>query len=388
MSDFKNVLGNSITTILPRLKKSAATLHSMITGRDTASRSLPLRLQIEITDRCNFNCIMCDRPDLIAQGHKLNNDIPYETFARLIDQIKPYYVTINGRGEPLLHPQLNKIIELCRRRKITTAMPTNMSLARGEKLQMLLNALPDILTVSFHGPHAESFQNITKSDTFDRFSANLDQLLTKTDPKNDRIRNISHKNHKKTTKIRLLSALQAANMNDYQEMFDFLKKRNILNDMCLLPVFDYRGPNAKTVIPTNQKINETNAKLTQLIENTEDTEKKNFFQRWQNTLLQIKPNCQTNQTAPCLIPWFSTYLSASGDVTPCCYLTGKHNIMGNINDQPFEEIWNGQKYRLFRKKMRQKRQNLPDCLLCQRNDSARVRKYKFAALGKSLWPIT
>ena len=43
-------------------------------------------------------------------------------------------------------------------------------------------------------------------------------------------------------------------------------------------------------------------------------------------------------------------VTPDGDVFPCC--RGPESLrMGNIKDEPFEEIWNGEKFQSFRKKM-------------------------------------
>jgi len=55
----------------------------------------------------------------------------------------------------------------------------------------------------------------------------------------------------------------------------------------------------------------------------------------------------------CSSPWLETYVMPNGDVTLCCQtlvMTGRTNIpvMGNINNQSLERIWNGPSYERYR----------------------------------------
>ena len=59
----------------------------------------------------------------------------------------------------------------------------------------------------------------------------------------------------------------------------------------------------------------------------------------------IKQNRKRNI---CISPWEHVFISSSGNVSVCCEL-GKS--FGNLNDQSFESIWNGDELNEFRGKM-------------------------------------
>jgi radical SAM protein with 4Fe4S-binding SPASM domain len=55
----------------------------------------------------------------------------------------------------------------------------------------------------------------------------------------------------------------------------------------------------------------------------------------------------------CLRPWTTAYVTANGNCLPCCispFATTDYDSlqMGNLFEQPFEEIWNGERYRAWR----------------------------------------
>jgi radical SAM protein with 4Fe4S-binding SPASM domain len=49
--------------------------------------------------------------------------------------------------------------------------------------------------------------------------------------------------------------------------------------------------------------------------------------------------------APCEVPWATAVFTANGDVMACC-MPG--TVMGNLNEQSLDEIWNGPKFAAFR----------------------------------------
>jgi MoaA/NifB/PqqE/SkfB family radical SAM enzyme len=63
----------------------------------------------------------------------------------------------------------------------------------------------------------------------------------------------------------------------------------------------------------------------------------------------------------CVVPWFSTQINASGDVAP---LARCFNVtFGNLHQNSFGEIWNGEAYRTFRRDLKKNRL-YPACTRC------------------------
>jgi putative metalloenzyme radical SAM/SPASM domain maturase len=77
-------------------------------------RAHPSKLFVEVTTRCNLRCAMCVKESSgqgIREGHMTR-----ETFARLAPAL-PHLeaLVLNGIGEPLLHRDLERFVELARR---------------------------------------------------------------------------------------------------------------------------------------------------------------------------------------------------------------------------------------------------------------------------------
>lgn len=79
-----------------------------------ALRPAPTKLHVEVTTRCNLHCAMCAKE---ARGQRIDEGtMSRETFARL----QPAFagleaLVLNGIGEPLLHPDLERFIEAAKR---------------------------------------------------------------------------------------------------------------------------------------------------------------------------------------------------------------------------------------------------------------------------------
>ena len=79
------------------------------------------KIYIEITNKCNLNCKFC------AKDHRKKEFMNKENFEKVIENIKQYteYVYLHVKGEPLLHPNINELIELAYENKLNVNITTN-----------------------------------------------------------------------------------------------------------------------------------------------------------------------------------------------------------------------------------------------------------------------
>ena len=67
----------------------------------------PYRLKIESSAICNLKCTMC--PHHVGLQRPLGV-LKFEDFKKIHDEVKPVYVNLTELGEPLLNPDIYKII--------------------------------------------------------------------------------------------------------------------------------------------------------------------------------------------------------------------------------------------------------------------------------------
>jgi radical SAM protein with 4Fe4S-binding SPASM domain len=379
-SDFTNVFGRLPRTILSRLGKGVSVALGMVRGADTASPHGPVRLQVEVTDKCNFDCIMCNRLTRPNVQFKLNNDIKFATFRRLLDRARPYFVTVNGLGEPVLNKEIDKILAECRRRGIVTQMPSNMSIRKVMVGKVAANP-PSVITFSMHGAFKESFEAISVNSEYEDCISLFNDFLARVD--------------RNKVEIRILCAVQAKNLLDYNGFYEHLTRWGLVENFIALPVTDTSADGDghgghredRRYIPTAGEAATALAALERDIAACHEPRKRQFMEYWRNAVQAIKPAEQIVEAGPCLVPWFSTYITAKGKVLPCCYLTDEWHVMGNIYEQDFKDIWNGPRYREFRKQMRENRGQLAGCRHCPRNDTARIKKLNPLSLVPTKWRL-
>ena len=83
----------------------------------------------------------------------------------------------------------------------------------------------------------------------------------------------------------------------------------------------------------------------------------------------------------CPLPWVHLHISTIGEVLPCCISEWGQAPLGNINNNSFDEIWNGEEMRQFRLKMLNDK---PDarCKVCYEKEKTGNWSLRYAEIRK------
>src|SRR5580704_9801556 len=125
----------------------------------------PLLVHIIPTRRCNLACTYCNEYD------DFSNPVPKEEMFRRIDRLGAMgtgIITISG-GEPLLHPELDAIIQRARSNGIIAGMITNGYLLTEARIDALNRAGLEYLQISI--------DNVMPDDVSKKSLKVLDQKL-------------------------------------------------------------------------------------------------------------------------------------------------------------------------------------------------------------------
>jgi len=104
------------------------------------------KVHIEISNICNLQCSFC--PAVIRE----NKMMEIATFTQIVEQVAPLteLVCFHLMGDPLVHPQLAEMIDICDHYQVNIFLVSNGVLLRPEKFPLLLHKRFYQLNFSLH----------------------------------------------------------------------------------------------------------------------------------------------------------------------------------------------------------------------------------------------
>lgn len=146
--------------------------------KKTHLREFPKIIELELTNICNFKCMMCKTGD--GSSIREKGMMTDEIFDKMIAEIKDKDVVLKfvGHGESLLHPNFLKYAQIAKDNGILCHLTTNGSRLTEDIMQQLIDMKFDSVKFSFQGIDRESYLFMRRTDFFDglmdvigRFSA-------------------------------------------------------------------------------------------------------------------------------------------------------------------------------------------------------------------------
>ena len=258
------------------------------------------KIYIEITNVCNLACDFC------PQSKRKPEFMKIETFDKILAQIKPYtdYIYLHVKGEPLLHPEIDRILDLSYEKGLKVNITTNGTLINKAKDKLLTKQALRQINFSLHSIDGNKGFN------------GIDEYLN----------NIFSFIHDAISKTNIIIALRLWNL-DKERLADIEGKKNQELLEAIEQEFNLGFKIEEKVIPGG------GIKVSDRIYLNQD----NKFQ-WPD-LREIEDDgigfCYglRNQAA----------ILVDGTVVPCC-LDGEGVInLGNINNNDFSDIVNSER---------------------------------------------
>lgn len=324
----------------------------------------PRLINCFITERCNFNCPMCHVKDSRLQ--KLS-ELSFQELKPFFNNISPFSPTISlAGGEPLMHPEIIKIIKYLDQKKIVKALVTNGMLL--EKMaDKLIDSGLDYLAVSLDGPNEPTqYQRGLVKNSFPQIIKGIKKII--------KLRGGNPLPH-----IRIATVISKANINNFDKIYDIINKLGV-DQWSISHHFYFYDQIKKQQSNFSQKTGfgndvwgEYNGKK-KILFNTQ--ERKIISQKLKHiqTIIKtskIKIDLPTtmnvekfytgaipNKKSICTSPFNQVFLRGNGDIEMC------HGyILGNIKNNSLLDIWNNQKTKKFQKYI-SKHKLIPACFRC------------------------
>ena len=134
---------------------------------------------IDVVGACNLRCASCAHS--IPDHGVPMNIMSFENVVKVLEKIKKEaplctHVALYSWGEPLLHPNLDKIIDLFHQSNIAVALSTNLSHENFEKILKPLKKNPENLKISLSGYFPDAYNNTHSGGNINLVKSNLYKL--------------------------------------------------------------------------------------------------------------------------------------------------------------------------------------------------------------------
>jgi len=307
--------------------------------------SLPRNLYLEVTNRCNLKCKACI---LFRGSWEPARDMTYDEFIRITDQLPELKkIALHGIGEPLLNEALPAMIQHLKNRNIYVLFNTNGILLDDKWQAELITAGLDELRVSLDAGSAQGYKAMRDSEKFDQIVCNLQSLVKRIEC----LRAI----HPKLSLWYLGTRENIAELPDFVRLAAFIGIKEVY-----LQRLVYFQDNAGYGIATPDKtLMKTDDTARESVRHSQRLAKQlgiEFNASGLGTPLEsIRPD-SANRSAwkKCFRPRTLMYITANGNVLPCCISPFSISdypsiILGNVFESTLKSIWLGSEYTHFRK---------------------------------------
>lgn len=108
----------------------------LVNGNGEATLRTFKKVYIEITSVCNLACSFCP-PTARAKGL-----IKVEQFNKILDEIRPHtkYIYLHVKGEPLLHPRIDQLLDAAHAKGFKVNITTNGTLIKKKSRENIRKA--------------------------------------------------------------------------------------------------------------------------------------------------------------------------------------------------------------------------------------------------------
>jgi radical SAM protein with 4Fe4S-binding SPASM domain len=288
---------------------------------------LPVHFTIEPTNTCNLRCPVCETGAGSLKREKRSMSL--DEFKTAIDHLPAcansilfYYM-----GEPFLNKESHRMIRYAKGKGLYVTTCTNGHFMNSDKL---LNSGIDEISFQIAGLTNGSHQIYRVESDLEVVLANIRELLSKRSAA-----------ELKKPKVILGFIVMKHNEREINSFLKFARTLGVDEARLIEPCFR-TVEQAKRMLP--------------------DDEKYRFYDDKALSAGLLRP-----KVIPCnRCHWiyFSSVILANGDIVPCCRDVQGNHIMGNIFRETLSSVWNNDRYREFRRLIRNNQRKVGICSLC------------------------
>jgi len=285
----------------------------------------PIYLEISPVGFCNHRCTFCALDFMEYQNRKIDPNILKERL-REMAELGIKSVMFAGEGEPTLYKELPEMLDLCREVGIDTSLTTNMVPFTEKNTEPFVKNCSWI-KVSINAGNPENYAEIHRTDPkdFDRVMQNMKRSVA--------LRN--EKKYKCTIGAQLLLL-----PDNYKSVTELAKRvKDIGLDYLVIKPYSQHHSSK-----TRQFKDLDYSKYLDLHNKLEKFNSDNFSVIFRIATMSKLINKPERYLKCNSVPFFWAYIVSDGSVFGCsAFLEDDNFNYGNINDNTFEQIWEGER---------------------------------------------
>jgi MoaA/NifB/PqqE/SkfB family radical SAM enzyme len=315
---------------------------SVARERGEVAKRDPVCLYLETTNRCNLPCTTCPRT---FEELEPAANMSWDLFRSIVDQFPAIArVVLHGVGEPLMVPNLPRMIKYLKERGTYVLFNTNGTLLNERRGRDLIASGLDELRVSLDAAEPVAFKAVRGKDAFDRIVKNVRAF-----------RALQRDLGAAAPRVSLWLTGLKETIGQLPAFVDLAAAIDVPEVHLQRMVF---FPDGQGLSRADQSLFErVDPHEEELIRDAEARAKRHgiLFDASGATEpgTSLKRADDKRPWSLCTRPWTLMYFTAHGRALPCCIapfsLRGYHAFtLGDATQQSLRDIWNGEKYRAFR----------------------------------------
>ena len=305
---------------------------------------LPKALYIETINRCNLRCKGC----ILYEGNwEPDRDMSLQDLVMITDQLPELeHTALHGVGEPLLNQDLFRMITHLKNRNVFVFFNSNGILLDEKRQGAMIDSGLDELRISLDAASPAIYQVIRDSNKFPRVVHNLQSF-----------RKLQKKRGAVTPKVSIWFLGTRENIAELPDLLRLAADIEI-EEIHLQRLVYFQDHEGYGVARPERTLRGSDEKTLELIRSSRQLAARLGIQFNASGLTDPLESVQTNTAdlkpwSKCYRPQSLMYVTANGNVLPCCIspfstFDASSIILGNVFESSLKKIWSGPKYRRFR----------------------------------------
>jgi radical SAM protein with 4Fe4S-binding SPASM domain len=304
------------------LKAGYSYIAASVTGKSDI-KGMPVSISAELTNNCNLKCPHCLSGSGLMNRNRGFMDI--ELFKNVMKELSPYLYNVNlyFQGEPMLHPSFFSFPANCR--NTHAVVSTNGHFLSEDNSYQIVRSDINKLIISLDGLDQETYSVYRVNGVAAKVIEGLINVTS------------ARKKHNSSLKIEIQFLVNKFNQHQIPEIRRLAKSMQVSLSLKSMQIIDME--NIAEWLPSEKK-----------------------FRRYR--LKDGDFSIKNSLPDRCARLWFNPVITWDGKVVPCCFDKDADYVMGDLNQDSFAEIWNGTRYRIFRKSILTGRQMIEICRNC------------------------